>query len=266
MWSQKQLETDLYELGVRPGRALLVHASLRSIGQIEGGGETLLAALHDVLGEQGTLLVPAFRDPHSPFFMATDDWDAQPADTVTVGAFAEIVRQHPEAIRSHHPIFSFSAIGHDAEFLIRNAPFSHPFGTDSPLARLHQLDGDILLLGVDNQANVSLHLAEIWADVPYIHRIAGIPAAPDQLTPMRGMPGCRNGYRKIEPLLRQSRIGRHGYIGNAASQLQRQRYVVSLAVAMLQGRGSSLLCDDPSCAECVYARKMLQETQPLDCE
>ncbi len=266
MWNQVQLTTDLCELGVRPGRALLVHASLRSVGQIEGGGETLLAALRDVLGEQGTLLVPAFRDPHSPFFVATDDWDAQPADTVTVGAFAEIVRQHPDALRSHHPIFSFSAIGQNAEFLTRNAPFSHPFGTESPLARLHQLDGDVLLLGVDNRVNISLHLAEIWADVPYIQRVAEIPVAPEQRTPMRGMPGCRNGYPKIEPLLRHSRIGRYCYIGNAPSQLLRQRYVVSLAMVMLRGRGSSLLCDGPNCAQCAYARKMLQETQPLNCE
>ena len=266
MWSEVQLKTDLGEIGVRSGRALIVHVSLRSIGQIEGGGETLLGALRGVLGETGTLLVPAFRDPHSPFFVATDDWDAQPADTVTVGAFAEIVRQHPDALRSHHPIFSFAAIGQDAEFLTRNAPFSYPLGAKSPIDRLHQLDGDVLLLGVDSRVNVSLHLAEIWADVPYIHRVAEIPVAPEQRASMRGMPGCRNGYVKIEPLLRQSRIGRYGYIGNAPSQLLRQRHVVSLAETMLRGRGSSLLCDDPQCAECAYAHKMLQETQPLNCE
>ncbi len=263
MWNEAQLTADLSELGVHPGRALLVHASLRVIGAIEGGGQTLLAALRSVLGEQGTILVPTFRDPHSPFFVATEDWDSQPADTVTCGVFAEIVRQQPDAVRSHHPIFAFAALGHDAAFLTRNAPFHHPFGSESPLARLHQLDGDILLIGVDHSVNLSLHLAEMWANVPYIHRTSEIPVALETLATMRGMPGCRNGYEKIAPLLRQSRIGRQGYIGNAPSQLQRQRYVVSLAVAMLQGRGSLLLCDDPQCTDCAYARKMLQETQTL---
>ncbi len=265
MWNEDQLKADLTELGVRPGRALLVHASLRSIGAIEGGGLTLLTTLRSVQGEQGTLLVPTFRDPHSPFFFATDDWDSQPADTLTCGAFAEIVRQQIEAARSHHPTFSFAALGHDAELLTRNAPFHYPFGSDSPLARLHQLDGDILLLGVDNSVNLSLHLAEIWANVPFIHRSAGIPVAPETLITLRGMPGCQNGYGKIAPLLRQSRIGRQGYIGNAPAQLLRQRHVVSLAVALLQGRGSALLCDDPQCVDCAYARKLLQEPQSLDC-
>ena len=265
MWNQAQLETDLAELGVRPGRPLLVHTSLRAIGAMAGGGETLLAALRSVQGEQGTVLVPTFRDPHSPFFNASGDWESQPADTVTCGAFAEIVRQQPDAIRSHHPIFSFAAIGQDADFLTRNAPLHHPFGSESPLARLHQLDGDILLIGVDHSVNLSLHLAENWANVPYIHRTAEVPVAPETLAPLRGMPGCRNGYEKIAPLLRQSRIGRQGYIGNAPSHLFRQRQVVSLAVALLQGRGSSLLCDNPLCNDCAYARKLLQETQPLDC-
>jgi aminoglycoside N3'-acetyltransferase len=77
---------------------------------------------------------------------------------------------------------------------------------------------------------------------------------------MMGSPECSEGFRKIDPLLRQSRISRQGYIGNAESQLMRQRALVSMAVAMLRGDPKSLLCDDPTCAFCAHARKLSGET------
>lgn len=262
MWKQDRIEEDLRELGVRAGKAVLVHASLRSVGKMENGASTLLDALRNVVGENGTILVPAFRNPHSPFFTATEDWDTPPADTVTVGAFAEWVRQQSEAFVSHHPVYRFAAIGANAEFLTRDAPFHHPLGSESPLSRLHQINGDILLLGVNHTVNISLHLAENWANLVLLHHAEEIGVVPETTAVVRGIPGCRNGYGKIAPLLRQSRIAKTGYIGNAPSELLRQRFVVSLAAAMLQGKGSALLCDDPLCASCAHSRKLLAETQP----
>ena len=66
-------------------------------------------------------------------------------------------------------------------------------------------------------------------------------------------------FAKIEPLLRQSRILRRGYIGNAESQLMRQQQTVSMAVAMLQGNPSALLCETRTCRACTLARRMTSE-------
>ena len=69
MWKKEQLSADLRELGIREGKSVLIHASLRAVGEIEGGAETLVAAFRETLGESGTLLVPSFtiqrRDPVS---------------------------------------------------------------------------------------------------------------------------------------------------------------------------------------------------------
>ena len=278
MWTQAQLAEDLQNIGLSSGANVLVHSSLRTVGQIEGGGETLLRACQEVIGIEGTLLVPTFTFAHSDPAGWRDAprteeklremraqvpvFDAVTTPTMTrwLGVFPEIVRTQPEAKRSNHPVVSFSAIGANAAFLTHNAPFHYPLGSESPLARLHQLDGYILLIGVSHTVNTSLHLAEVWSQVPYIHRTVTLKTAPDEgWTVMQGSPECSDGFGKIEPLLRQIRLLRQGYIGNAPSQLMRQRGAVSMAVALLQGNGSILLCDDPDCLWCPTARKLTAE-------
>jgi aminoglycoside 3-N-acetyltransferase len=281
MWTEAQLVEDLQELGLREGAAVLTHTSLRAIGKIEGGAETLLRAFRTVLGPSGTLLTPTFTYNHTdpegwtnppatveelerlrsliPLF----DVQQTPADPHWIGVFPEVVRRQPDACRSNHPIVSFAAIGANAQFLTRNVPFHFPLGSDSPLARLHQIDGYVLLIGVDHKVNTSVHLAEIWAEAPYVNRSVMLKTGDDKWTVMKGSPECSEGYGKLEPLLRQSRVLRRGYIGNAPSQLMRQRAVVSMAVAVLQGNGAGLLCDRPDCRWCAVARKLTAD-QSID--
>ncbi|MCW3101027.1 MAG: Aminoglycoside N3-acetyltransferase [Chthonomonadaceae bacterium] len=277
MWTQRQLEDDLTDIGLSSGSAVLVHASVEAIGPIEGGAETLVAAIRQVLGAEGTLLVPTFAfDPTTPFDYtlprsaesAGETPLNQPGPAGRIGAaspwygtsgFADAVQSQPDAVRSEHPAFAFAAIGREAEALTSHVPFHYPLGSDGPLARLHQRNGWILLIGVGHTVNMSLHLAEIWANVPYVHRSTLLKMPTGEETMMLGSPHCRNGFARIEPLLRQSRILRRGYIGNAESQLMRQQQTVSMAVAMLQGSASALLCDDPSCRACTLARRMTSE-------
>jgi aminoglycoside 3-N-acetyltransferase len=282
MWTEAQLIEDLRNLGLSEGADVLVHASLRAIGPIDGGAETLAKAFQQVLGPTGTLMVPAFTPnlgdpaewrspPETPEELerlrsAAPVFDAEttPIDTPSIGIFAEIVRRLPDSQRSHHPVVSFAATGANAVFLTQNAPFHYPLGTESPLARLHQLNGWILLIGVGQEVNSSLHLAEIWADVPYIHRSATVKTGPDRWSAMQGSPECSEGFGKIESLLRQARLMRRGYIGNAPSQLMRQREVVSMAVALLKGAGDTLLCNDLNCPWCRVARKYTAETTHIE--
>lgn len=278
MWTEAQLTADLRAIGLMEGASVLAHTSLRAIGAIKGGGETLVRAFRQVLGPSGTLLVPTFcyghSDPagwHEPP-RTPDEREAMraqiplfdPATTPTevrwIGMFPELVRKQPDAQRSHHPVVSFATIGANAEYLTQHAPFHYPLGTGSPLARLHQLDGYVLLIGVGHKVNSTLHLAEIWADVPYVHRSLTLKVGREEgeshWSVMRGSPECSSGFSKIEPMLRHSHLLREGTIGNAPSQLIRQRTLVSMAVAMLQGDGAALLCDDSACRWCPTARKL----------
>lgn len=59
--TKNDLLAALRALGVRPGDVLEVHSSLSSFGHVEGGAETVIAALKEAVTEEGTLFMPALR-------------------------------------------------------------------------------------------------------------------------------------------------------------------------------------------------------------
>ncbi len=273
MWSVDQIASDLTDLGVPKGASLLVHTSMRSVGKIANGADGLIEAMQAAVGPEGTIMAPTFTlqfcDPAewaSPPETEAEierireqpahfEIDTTPSDQPRMGIFSEILRRHPDAIRSDHPTLSFAALGKSAASLTSNAPFHYPLGSDSPLARLHNMDGWVLLVGVGHEVNTSIHLAEVWANAPYTHnRFSRVKSGANAYSSMQGEPGCSDGFEKIELVLRQGRIMRRGYIGNASCRLMRQRELVSMAIAMLKGNSESLLCDRHSCRDCKLAR------------
>jgi aminoglycoside 3-N-acetyltransferase len=263
-WTKERIAADFVELGVRPGDSLLVHASMRAVGPVEGGADTVINALLDVLGPEGTILVPAFNeanklpanlmDPLARSLADSSDFIEGPSRS-QVGIFATRLFDREEVSRSLHPTLSFAAIGPNAAFLTESTPFHYPLGSNSPLARLHQINGNILVVGVNHAANSAVHLAENWVDAPYARRKALVRTIDGAMEEMEGSPECSNGFSKIEPVLRQARILRSGYIGNAASQRMSIQHVVSMAMEMMRGNPESFLCDNPLCAACTLARK-----------
>jgi aminoglycoside 3-N-acetyltransferase len=176
--TRDQLVADLRAIGVQPGQTLLVHASLRRIGWVEGGAPAVVAALLEVLGEDGTLVAGAgtpensitsraFRAEISGFTKAQNDEfrRAMPAfdrdhTPTSVGAVAEAVRTAPGAVRSAHPQSSFSAVGRQARFLMAGHQLDCHLGEKSPLGKLYDAGASVLLLGVGYQACTAFHLAE----------------------------------------------------------------------------------------------------------
>jgi aminoglycoside 3-N-acetyltransferase len=174
----RRLVRQLRELGVRPGQTLLVHASLRSIGWVDGGAPTVLAALRQAVGATGTVAVPTctqensmtsrahrariaamtpaevkkYRDEMPPF-----DKSITPSG---MGALAEALRTAEGAVRSDHPQSSLAAIGPEAEYLMADHQLNCHYGEDSPLAKFYKLDARVLLIGIGYRACTAFHLAE----------------------------------------------------------------------------------------------------------
>jgi len=179
---RSRLVADLVALGVDPGMTVIVHSSLSKIGWVPGGAQGVIAALLDVLGEPGTLVMPAhsgnFSDPANWQDPAVprDWWDIirqempafDPALTPSrnMGAVAESFRSYPGVLRSGHPHVSFAARGPNATRIVATHPIGCMFGERSPLARLYELDAHVLLLGVDHGNNTAIHLAEYRAEFP----------------------------------------------------------------------------------------------------
>ncbi|MDI3290168.1 AAC(3) family N-acetyltransferase [Polyangium sp. 15x6] len=193
--SPTDLVRDLKQLGIRAGDTLMIHASLRAIGAVEGGARGVLDALDEAVGATGTLMM---------VLGARDDWawvnelpeheraahleNAEPFDSLhtpadpDVGYLAEALRQRPGTQVSDHPEGRFGARGARAAELLRDPPWHDYFGPGSPLERLCELGGRVLRLGADFNTTTVLHWAEYLVELPdkrrvrRHRRVAGSPA------------------------------------------------------------------------------------------
>jgi aminoglycoside 3-N-acetyltransferase len=176
------IAADLANLGVKAGMVLLVHSSLKALGWVNGGAVAVIRALQAVLREQGTLVMPT----HSADLSDPANWVNPPVPpswwdtiratmpafegdltpTVGMGVIPETFRKGEGVLRSAHPSTSFAAWGKDAPEITENHVLTPSLGEGSPLARVYERDGWVLLLGVDHNRNTSLHLAEVRADIP----------------------------------------------------------------------------------------------------
>jgi len=177
--TRERIALDLRELGISPGDTVMLHASVGEIGWIVGGPDRVLAAVLDVIGEDGTLLMYVGWDgsPYDVTIGAPElpqelmaAWPAYDPETSRAvrewGVLGEYLRTWPGAERSRHPDSSFVAVGTRSGELIADHPFQYGMGPGSPLEKLCQARGKVVLLG-SPLANVTLlHHAEHLADVP----------------------------------------------------------------------------------------------------
>lgn len=157
-----KLYQDLQKLGVQSGNIIMVHASMRAIGKAKSAADVVHALLA-ALGSTGTLLAYVDFQPTAacPYF----DVKHSPA-RVEYGVLAEIIRTWPGAVRSHNPGASIVAIGAQAKWLCTAHPLHYGYGPGSPLAKLVNLNGKVLLLGSDYNNVTLLHYAEHRAHLP----------------------------------------------------------------------------------------------------
>lgn len=176
---RSQIARELTGLGVAPGQVVMLHASVKAIGWVVGGPDVVIRALLDVLAPSGTLMMyVGWQD--APYRLS--EWsderqrayleECPPFDSVTSPAvrqwsiLTEYLRTWPDARRSQHPDGSFAAVGARAEWLTKDHPLQYGYGPGSPLARLCEAGGRVLLLGAPFDTITLLHYAEHLARVP----------------------------------------------------------------------------------------------------
>ncbi|MFN2151198.1 MAG: AAC(3) family N-acetyltransferase [Anaerolineales bacterium] len=161
-----KITDDLLALGVRPGGALLVHTSLKSLGPIPGGVETVIHGLLAALGEGGTLLMPALSYDTVRSYHPVFDLRTTPS---CVGALPEYFRTRTGTRRSLHPTHSVCALGPLTDkLLFPHKLDSTPCGSHSPFHRLPEFEGQILMLGCGLRPNTSMHAIEELVEPPYL--------------------------------------------------------------------------------------------------
>lgn len=164
---KEKIKNGLTDLGIKKGDVILMHSSYRSLGDVDGGAKTFFDAFLEVLGEEGTLILPALSYNRVNFENPCFDKEETPG---CVGYLPEFFRTSVTGVlRSLHATHSCCAVGKFADEFVKNhEKDTTPVGENSPFTKLPKYNGKILMLGCGTKFNTSMHGVEELADVPYV--------------------------------------------------------------------------------------------------
>ncbi|MBQ9336142.1 MAG: AAC(3) family N-acetyltransferase [Lentisphaeria bacterium] len=250
--NRKEIAEGLRSLGLKEGSIVLLHSSFLSLGKVKNGPGEVIKAFLDVIGKEGTILVPAFGQ---------------------LGVLVEEVKHLPGAIISSCPVGTVAAYGPAAKALCLDhwkAETAH--GKNTPYTRLADRGGFICLLGVDQDRNTSLHSIEALLQLPYLSTVSRTfknPSGKEVTREYKFYPGPHRDFIGIDRLLLDSGAMKVQRIGNAQVRLIDSAQMFEVLLAAGADCPDLVLCDNPECADCVtqraaiYAAEMARESFKL---
>jgi len=241
------------KIGIAKNDKLIVHSSLSSFGQVVNGAKTVVLSLQRAVGTGGLIMMPTFTYGHEPF-----DVHLTPSKA---GRITEVFRLSSSVFRSEHPGFSVAVWGANASEFAKGHDSDVGIGRETPIHRMIESGAKILLLGVDQTSNSSLHLAQDLAQAPYLnrYRMTEVIEADGSRRPFRmRRAGCSLGFEKIQPIIDRSGIENRVMIGSALVRILPGIQFIDLSVALLREDPGFLLCDRQECSSCAEAREMIR--------
>jgi aminoglycoside 3-N-acetyltransferase len=238
---------QLLDLDMEPGGVLLVHTAFSKVKPVEGGPIGLITALHSALDLEGTLVMPSMSyDDDHPF-------DKTKSPCPEMGIVADTFRRLPGVLRSDNN-HAFAAVGPQAERILALHPIDIPHGLDSPVGRVYELDGQILLLGVDHTSNTTIHLCENMAGVRYRRDkyITILKHGKPTRFEYKEIDHCCQNFSLVDGWLNERGLQRRGKVGQAEARLIRSRDIVEVVTERLRENETTFLhpkgfdeeCDD----------------------
>lgn len=250
------------------GNHVVVHSALGSLGPFEGGATGLCEMLIDAVGPSGTLVMPTYtyaqtvselpmqRRSAPALVSRAIPYHADLAVSTDLGPVPEAFRHLPGVLRSNHPTHSFAAWGRQAREVLSTQRDNNPLG---PLKKLNVLQGHVLLLGMSLGAVTAIHLAEENAAVPYLARKTALrinAGGFEERVVVENFPGCSAAFVRLEPLLDPSKVRSAPLVTGTARKLP-VRYLVNLAIQLLENEPAAFVCDTAGCESCAAKREAL---------
>lgn len=246
MLTKMQLVEAFRIAGVDQGDLVLVHSSLRKLGPVEGGADSVIDALLESVAPCGTVAVP------------THTWkvvnEAQPVfhqayTPSNVGVLTNVFRARPDALRSLHPTHSVAAIGPRAAAFVKDHELdASPCPAQGPYGRLRDWGGKILILGEGLACCTFFHGCEEWAGMPWAVTERTVPfhviTSEGRTLRRDHHRHCTNTwdrYPRLEPGLLEAGALRITYLGDCSLRLLDARKAADWLIAQLRRDASILL-------------------------
>ncbi|NLC39649.1 MAG: AAC(3) family N-acetyltransferase [Clostridiaceae bacterium] len=259
--NEEQIRFSLQLLGIGPADTIIAHGALSSIGYVEGGAKTVIRLLLELIGPEGTLVMPTLTGWSEPF-----DVDQSPS---AVGILSETLRTWPGAFRSKHPVHSVAAVGAQAEYITAgHEDCKSGCGRGTPYEKIISLKGKILLIGVDMARNTMMHTIEAFAELKNLLRVeAPAPTYIDDYENKKVImeqfpPGHRN-FMRITPELKARGALQEGKIGAAVTKVIDAVALIEIGLEKLEENPLYFTCDSDSCITCEYARQLQKDAVDL---
>ena len=259
MISYRDFTRALNALDIQSHSRVILHATLDPFGEVAGAEESLIGA---VINSCELLITPAFTyqtmivpgvgpaENAIEYNSAVDaNLDAAIFDLdlpahEDLGLVNEMLRQHPLAERSTHPILSF--VGINASEALDTQSLEAPFG---PVAWLADYDGDVLMMGCDQRANTSLHWGEQLAGRKTFVRWALTASG---VAECLNMPGCAQGFERVRGRL--GAITRRTTLDAVVMEAIPVRDLLNMTVGWIHEDPRALLCERTGCPHCASIR------------
>ncbi len=250
----RELTQAFQQLGIRD-MPVIAHASYKSFGGVDGGPQTvvdaMLASFASVImptHTYKTMVTPQVGPRHNgidyerwyPHSLNAEFYDPDMPSDPLMGIIPETLRRQTGAKRSSHPILSFSGVC--ADDILATQTLDNPL---APIRKLVELDGWVVLMGVNHTVNTSIHCAEKMTGRKQFLRWAltkdGIIACP-------GFPGCSAGFDDLAPDVEI--FTRKVRAGNATIRAVPLRGLFAVVFERLKRDPKDLVCGDIGCERC----------------
>lgn len=263
-----ELTEGFRQLDLREGDRVIMHASLDSMGAVDGGAAMVLHRLMGALGKSGTLMMPTFtsitrhatshenytkpgcwcdrnEDRHLPFIP-----ELQPDSSI--GEIAKRLCSWPSSRRSGHPAYSFVAVGKHGDELFRDYSLNDPL---LPIKRFLKRDPKVVAVGVGFDSVVAVHVAEqARLGAKFVRERALTFGSKGRTWVDITSLGCSNGFGKLRAQF-ESRDFKETRIGAAVAQSYSMKTLIDRADSLIRKHSDALLCGNPACLSCSLASK-----------
>lgn len=264
--TKEQIVSDLQRLGLKRGDLVNVKASLSSMGKVKGGAKTVIDAILEVIGEEGTLMSEAFISTFLfPLTKKQKSIVSSDALPTYAGAVAATMTKYPNSFRSLHPVQKFVAIGAKAKELMHNHT-ADTYAYDPLRVMAEEKGVNLRIGGLDKVVGVgTTHVAIGLTRLRQKRFKRGIyyidANGEKKLFVSNWASGCDEGFNNLFPIYHKANaIIAEGKVGEAESMITDMKKTLDIEVSELKKNPRFFMCNDPSCIHCRLTWEFSEKT------